>query len=170
MVQLYLADLAATILAISACSAAAHGQRVRLARHGAQEPKKLAAPKTSLQPQPAALAARAAALMRAAPKPQSVAADAPWWEPGAEKEHETPWKEHDYEAHESYASGPWAVVALAALGVLAAVLPCGRNGAVVTSAGDPATAAPIFLTLQCARSKRCVQWGLCVRTPWKQVA
>ena len=70
----------------------------------------------------AALAARAAALMRAAPKPQSVvAADAPWWEPGAEKEHTTPWADHEYDEHESYASGPWAVVALAALGVLAAV-------------------------------------------------
>ena len=69
----------------------------------------------------AALAARAASLMRAAPKPQSVAADAPWWEPGAEKEHETPWEDHAYDEHKSYASGPWAVVALAALGVLAAV-------------------------------------------------
>ena len=47
--------------------------------------------------------------------------DAPWWEPAAEREHTTPWADHDYEEHESYASGPWAVVALAALGVLAAV-------------------------------------------------
>ena len=55
----------------------------------------------------AALAARAAALMRAAPKPQSVvAADAPWWEPGAEKEHTTPWADHEYDEHKSYASGP----------------------------------------------------------------
>jgi hypothetical protein len=85
-----------------------------------------------------ALAARAAALMRAAPKQQSGAVAAadppwwepdtgmdepktPWWEPDAEKEHETPWDDHTYEAHKSYASGPWAVVALAALGVLAAV-------------------------------------------------
>merc|ERR1719258_814120 len=45
----------------------------------------------------------------------------PWWEPAAEREHATPWADHEYDEHESYASGPWAVVALAAVGVLAAV-------------------------------------------------
>ena len=85
----------------------------------------------------AALAARAAAFRGGSPRQRRevAAADAPWWEPDtgmdepktpwwepdAEKEHETPWDDHAYEAHESYASGPWAVVALAALGVLAAV-------------------------------------------------
>ena len=84
----------------------------------------------------AALAARAAAFHGGSPSHQrrEVAADAPWWddhatdepntpwwEPDAEKEHTTPWDDHAYDEHKSYASGPWAVVALAALGVLAAV-------------------------------------------------
>ena len=84
----------------------------------------------------AALAARAAAFHGGSPpqRREVAAAEAPWWddhgtdepktpwwEPAAEREHTTPWDDHDYEAHESYASGPWAVVALAALGVLAAV-------------------------------------------------
>ena len=78
----------------------------------------------------AALAARAAAFHGGSPPPRREVAAAeapwwddhgtdepktPWWEPAAEKAHATPWADHDYDEHESYASGPWAVVALAAL-------------------------------------------------------